>query len=106
LDGEQALSQQLSTIANKRGQASSVSVAPMTAIPQVSAQTHSRSSIDAGALINAPAKRVSGHARPPIREQDVIDQLSPLLQKDQKTMGDLRQESENLFSLVKRGALS
>lgn len=52
------------------------------------------SNIDAGTLINTPGKRLHGQSRPPIREQEVIDQLNPLIQKDDKTIDDLKQESE------------
>ena len=56
--------------------------------------------INAGAIINTPAKRMHGQGRPPIREQEVIDVLNPLINKDHKTIEDMRLESKNLFDLV------
>lgn len=56
--------------------------------------------LNAGAIINTPAKRFHGQGRPPIREQEVIDQLNPLIKKDKKTIDDLCLESKNLYNLV------
>lgn len=38
--------------------------------------------------------------RPPIREYEAIEALNPLVNKDKKTMEEMRQESEKLYNLV------
>jgi hypothetical protein len=36
----------------------------------------------------------------PIKEQEAIDALNPLVEKDNKTIDDMRQESDKLFKVV------
>lgn len=38
--------------------------------------------------------------RPPIREQEAIEALNPLIHKDQKTLDEIRQESQSMYKLV------
>ncbi len=38
--------------------------------------------------------------RVPIKEQEAIDALNPLVEKDNKTIDDMRQESDKLFKVV------
>jgi hypothetical protein len=57
-------------------------------------------SLNAGTIINTPGKRLYGQARPPIREQDVIDQLNPIINKETKSVEDMQQESKKLYELV------
>ena len=83
---ETVLSQQLATIANKRGQASNVTVPPMT-IPIIGNNGASAlvvqenipnpgsliGGLNAGVIINTPSKKFHGQGRPPIKEQEVIN---------------------------------
>jgi len=57
-------------------------------------------SLNAGTIINTPGKRLHGQSRPPIREQEVIDQLNPIINKESKTVEDMQQESKKLYELV------
>ena len=57
-------------------------------------------SINAGTFINTPGKRLHGQSRPPIRDQEVIDQLNPIINKESKSVEDMQQESKKLYELV------
>ncbi len=57
-------------------------------------------SLNAGTIINTPGKRLHGQVRPPIREQEVIDSLNPIINKGTKSVEDMRLESKKLYELV------